>query len=635
MIIKKNPARKPLENSVVSSASDDKANLFSRRRFLEFSASAGLLAVFQQMIPAYAQQSAGPKQKTGPRASVFELGIGEQKIGIGDRQGTAFLINGSLPGPLLRFREGEDVTIRVTNKLKEPTSIHWHGLLVPPEMDGVPGVSFPGIWPGETFIYRYPVKQSGTYWYHSHSATQEQVGIYGPLVIDPAEPDPFKYDREYIVMLSDWTFEDPGWVTQRLRSRPGYYNFQRRTFFDFFRDVREHGWGPTVSERLEWARMNMDPTDIADVTGYTYTYLLNGLPPDGNWTALFKPGERVRLRFINGSAVTYFDVRIPGLALTVVQADGQNIQAVEVEEFRISVAETYDVIVTPPEDRAYTIFAEAQDRSGYTRGTLAPRPGMTAPIPERRERPVRTMADMGMADMEHGEMAPAAQEPAMKHDMPGMDMPSTGHGAGAKHDTPGMTMPSGSKSESAAGMEAGVRHGPDTHGPGNSMVAMFARSRLNEPGTGLENSRRRVLLYSDLKNVSPRYDKREPSREIELHLTGNMERYMWSINGKPYWEAKEPIPFSYGERLRVTFVNDTMMDHPMHLHGMWMELDNGAGLHIPRKHTINVKPAERLSFIVTADAPGNWAFHCHVLYHMERGMFRVVSVTQRVAEGKR
>ena len=635
MTSKKFPANRGSNNRPSPTASAEQANLFSRRRFLEFSASAGVLAVFQQMIPAYAQQSPGREKKAGPSAGVFDLAIGEENIGIGDRQGRAFVINGSLPGPLLRFREGEDVTIRVTNKLKEPTSIHWHGLLVPPEMDGVPGVSFPGIWPGETFVYRYPVKQSGTYWYHSHSATQEQVGIYGPLVIDPANPDPFKYDREYIVMLSDWTFEDPGWVTQRLRSRPGYYNFQRRTVFDFFKDVKEHGWGPAVSERLEWARMNMDPTDIADVTGYTYTYLLNGLPPDGNWTALFKPGERVRLRFINGSAVTYFDVRIPGLGLTVVQADGQNIQPVEVEEFGISVAETYDVIVTLSEDRAYTIFAEAQDRSGYTRGTVAPRPGMSAPIPERRQRPARTMADMGMADMEHSDMAPAAQEPPVKHDMPGTDATSAGHGAGAKHDTPVMTMPSGSKSQSATPMEAGVMHGTDTHGPGNSMVAMSARSRLDEPGTGLENSGRRVLLYSDLKNISPRYDKREPSREIELHLTGNMERYMWSIDGKPYWEAKEPIPFSYGERLRITFVNDTMMDHPMHLHGMWMELDNGAGLHIPRKHTINVKPAERLSFIVTADAPGNWAFHCHVLYHMERGMFRVVSVTQRLVEGKR
>jgi len=617
---------------------DDKAKVFTRRRFLEFSASAGLLAFFERMLPAYAQQATSTEQKSGPGARAFDLVIGEESIRIAGRDAKAMTINGSLPGPLLRFREGENVTIRVTNRLKEPTSIHWHGLLVPADMDGVPGVSFPGIKPGETFTYRYPVKQSGTYWYHSHSATQEQSGIYGPLVIDPAEPEAIEFDREYVVMLSDWTFEDPGWVLQRLRSRPGYYNFQQRTVFDFANDVRKNGWWPTISERLQWNQMNMDPTDIADVTHYTYTYLVNGLPPDGNWTALFKPGERVRLRFINGAALTYFDVRIPGLAMTVVQADGQNIQPVTVEEFRIAVAETYDVIVTPQEDRAYTILAESQDRSGYTRATLAPRNGMAAPIPERRPRLVRTMADMGMGEMANGSMAPppAAQNLPMKQeDLPGMDMPVPPPGAGMKQEMPGMDMPSGSMSKPPAPMEAGVMHGPDTHGPGNSTVAMTSRSRLNEPGIGLGDDGRRVLVYTDLRSFKPGYDQRKDQREIELHLTGNMERYMWSIDGKAFWEVKEPIAFSYGERLRVTLVNDTMMDHPMHLHGMFMELDNGTGAYKPRKHTINVQPAERLSFIVTADAPGNWAFHCHILYHMEMGMFRVVSVTQKVAEVKR
>lgn len=638
MIEKKDVVTRAREALVAHSTMDDKAKVFTRRRFLEFSTSAGLLAFFERMLPAYAQQAAGTEQKSGPGARAFDLVIGEQSMRIAGRDAKAMTINGSLPGPLLRFREGENVTIRVTNRLKEPTSIHWHGLLVPADMDGVPGVSFAGIKPGETFTYRYPVKQSGTYWYHSHSASQEQSGIYGPLVIDPAEPEVIEFDREYVVMLSDWTFEDPGRVLQRLRSRPGYYNFQQRTVFDFANDVRKNGWWPTISERLEWNRMRMDPTDIADVTGYTYTYLVNGLPPDGNWTALFKPGERVRIRFINGSAVTYFDVRIPGLAMAVVQADGQNIQPVTVEEFRIAVAETYDVIVTPQEDRAYTIFAESQDRSGYARATLAPRNAMAAPIPERRLRPVRTMADMGMGEMAHGLMAPpaAAQNlPVKQQDMPGMDMPAPPPGDGMKQMPGGMSMPGESMSETPAPMEAGVMHGPDTHGPGNSTVAMTSRSRLKEPGTGLENSGRRILVYSDLKSVSPGYDQREPTREIELHLTGNMERYTWSINGKAFWEVKDPIAFSYGERLRVIFVNDTMMEHPMHLHGMWMELDNGTGAYKPRKHTINVKPAERLSFVVTADAPGNWAFHCHILYHMEMGMFRVVSVIQRVAEGKR
>jgi CopA family copper-resistance protein len=632
---KQDSATHAVEVPLGRSRTEARGERLTRRRFLEFSASAGLLAFFQRMIPAYAQQAAGTEQKSGPGARAFDLVIDEQSIRIAGRDAKAMTINGSLPGPLLRFREGENVTIRVTNRLKEPTSIHWHGLLVPADMDGVPGVSFAGIKPGETFTYRYAVKQSGTYWYHSHSATQEQSGIYGPLVIDPAESEPIEFDREYVVMLSDWTFEDPGWVLQRLRSRPGYYNFQQRTVFDFANDVRKNGWWPTISERLEWNQMRMDPTDIADVTHYTYTFLVNGLPPDGNWTALFKPGERVRLRFINGAAVTYFDVRIPGLAMTVVQADGQNIQPVTVEEFRIAVAETYDVIVTPQEDRAYTIFAESQDRSGYTRATFAPRNGMAAPIPERRPRPVRTMADMGMGDMTDGSMAAAQNPPMKQQDTPGMDMPVPPPGDGMKQEMPGMNMPSGSMSETPAPMEAGVMHGPDTHGPGNSTVAMTSRSRLNEPGIGLGDDGRRVLVYTDLRSFKPGYDQRKDQREIELHLTGNMERYMWSINGKAFWEVKDPIAFSYGERLRVTFVNDTMMDHPMHLHGMWMDLDNGTGAYKPRKHTINVKPAERLSFVVTADAPGNWAFHCHILYHMEMGMFRVVSVTQRVAEVKR
>jgi len=610
----------------------------TRREFLKLSAALGLSPIVTSLAPAYAQQLSLPTTVNRQPGAAIDLNIRKEKIPIAGGNASALTINGSVPGPLLRLRENEAVTVRVANQLDELTSIHWHGLIVPADMDGVPGVSFAGIKPGETFTYRFSVKQSGTYWYHSHFATQEQSGIYGPLVIDPAEREPIEYEREYIVMLSDWTFEDAGWVLQRLRSRPGYYNFQRRTVFDFFNDIRKNGWRPTLSERLEWNRMRMDPTDIADVTGYSYNYLVNGLPPEANWTAVFNAGERVRLRFINAAAVTYFDVRIPGLPMTVVQADGQNIQPVTVDEFRIAVAETYDVIVTPQADRAYTIFAETQDRSGYTRATLAPRNGMSGPIPERRPRPVRTMADMGMGEMDHGSMAAPAFAPdsAIEHDTPGMDMPAAAApGNAMAHDMPGMDMPPAPTPEKPVLAKTSQAHGPDTHGPGNSMVAMMPRSRLSEPGTGLENTGRRVLVYSDLRSLSPDYHKREPQRDIELHLTGNMERYTWSIDGKAFWEVKDPIAFSYGERLRVTFVNDTMMDHPMHLHGMWMELDNGAGAHIPRKHTINVKPAERLSFVVTADAPGNWAFHCHILYHMEMGMFRVVSVTQRIAEGKR
>lgn len=521
------------------------------------------------------------------------------------------VINGSLPGPLLRLREGETVTIRVANEMDETASIHWHGVVVPYDMDGVPGVSFPGIAPRETFIYRFTLRQSGTYWYHSHSGNQEQSGVYGPLVIDPVEADPVTFDREHVVMLSDWTFEDPKQVLAKLKKLASYYNFKQRTVADFFRDVSSDGWGATLSDRLMWGRMRMDPTDIADVTGYTYTYLINGRSPELNWTALFQAGERVRLRFINAAAMTHFDVRIPGLEMTLVQADGQNVHPVAVEEFRIAPAETYDMIVQPPREEAYTIFAETMDRSGYAAASLAPRAGMRAPIPPRRQRPLRTVADMGMASesmgAETGGLPDADKGKAPS--MPGMDMPGE-----AQSGVPRVAVP--------------AMHGPDHHGPGNSMVAMMPVSRLGEPGTGLAGTDRRVLVYTDLRGLTPAEDQREPEREIELHLTGNMERQMWSIDGKKYSEAREPIPFRYGERLRVTLVNDTMMDHPMHLHGMWMVLDNGAGAHMPYKHTINVKPGEKLSFIVTPDEHGPFAFHCHLFFHMELGMFRVVSVSR-------
>lgn len=411
-------------------------------------------------------------------------------------------INGSVPGPTLRWREGEEVLIRVTNRLDEPTSLHWHGIILPARMDGVPGISFDPIAPGATFTYRFPVKQSGTYWYHSHSAFQEQAGMYAPIIIAPAQRENYHYDRDYIVMLSDWTDEDPDTVYAKLKKQSGYYNFNKRTASDFYRDVADKGWGATISDRLEWGRMRMDPTDIADVTGYTYTFLVNGKPPTANWTALFKTGERVRLRFINGSAMTYFDVRIPGLKMTVVQADGQDVQPVAVDEFRIAVAETYDVIVEPESGRAYTLFAEAMDRSGYARGTLAPREGLSAPIPEMRPRPLLTMADMGMA---HGPMS-GPQAAGMDHG---------GHMHGMGYAT----------TDKANEMTA-MMHGPDDHGPGNEMIAMMPTNRLSEPGIGLETTDRRVLVYTDLRNSKPGYDLRKPIREIELHLTGNMQRFI-------------------------------------------------------------------------------------------------------------
>ncbi|SNB45368.1 copper resistance system multicopper oxidase [Geobacter sp. DSM 9736] len=583
----------------------------TRRKFLRGFVAIGTVTAFGRMLPPTpvfaATTSMVPKPASGPGR--YDISVHQFKLRVDGEWGNAVAMNASVPGPLLRFREGEEAVIRVTNMMPDqPTSVHWHGILLPHEMDGVPGVSFAGIAPGETFTYRFTLKQSGTYWYHSHSAFQEQSGQYGPLIIDPREPEPFEFDREYVVMLSDWTFEKPEEVYRNLKKEGGYYNYQKRTMGDFIRDAGRNGFWDTVKDRLEWGKMQMDPTDLQDVTGATYTYLINGLSSRANWTGLFRPGEKVRLRFINASAASIMDIRIPGLPLTVVLADGQYVEPVTVEEFRIAVAETYDVIVEPKDDRAYTIFAESMDRSGYARGTLAPREGVAVSIPERRKRPVLTMADMGM--VHNGGM-----------DRGGMKMPGDGEAVhGAAHDAHGFS-PKG-------GRAGAVMHGPDRHGPGNAMVAMMSRSRLDEPGTGLENMQWRVLTYSDLRALKPFYDTREPEREIELHLTGNMERFIWSINGKKYSDDPTPIRFRYGERLRVTFVNDTMMEHPMHLHGMWMILDNGNGPLNPLKHTINVKAAERLSFLVTADAPGDWAFHCHILYHMEAGMFRVVSVSQ-------
>lgn len=604
----------------------------NRRDFLRRSTALGVLAGMQRVLPAYALQPSQPHAAHGAHESsdAVDLTIREETIRIAGRDAKAATINGSAPGPLVRLREGQQAMLRVTNQLKEDTSIHWHGLILPFEMDGVPGVSFAGIKPGETFTYRFPVRQNGTYWYHSHSGLQEQTGVYGPLIIDPAEVDPFQYDSDYVVVLSDWTFENPHRILANLKKESGYYNFQRRTMRDFFRDTSDKGLKATLSDRLMWSRMRMDPTDISDITAYTYTYLVNGLPPEANWTGLFKPGERVRLRFINAAAGTYFDVRIPGLPMAVVQMDGQNVQPVTMDEFRIAIAETYDVIIEPKEDRSYTLFAETMDRSGYTRGTLAPREGMSAPIPPRRPRPLLTMADMGMAGMGGGHSA-GTHGAAPKADA---GTSHANHGAGqpatpppdTSHAGHGKAMPSmGAKTATPDGY---VMHGPDHHGPGNSSVAMMSKSRLDEPGIGLESMPWRVLVYTDLRSLKPGPDPRPPTREIELHLTGNMEKYIWGFDGKKFSEVNGPIQFYHGERLRLTLVNDTMMNHPIHLHGMWMELDNGAGPHKPRKHTINVKPAERLSLDITADAPGNWAFHCHILYHMEMGMFRVVSVVR-------
>ena len=605
----------------------------SRRSFLRYGGTAAAVTGVDRLLPAYLR-AGGSLHRGAPDVldgadGPIKLTIAETEIQVDGRRARATTVNGTIPGPLLRFREGDEAVIHVTNRLDEDSSIHWHGILLPNAMDGVPNVTFPGIRPGETFRYRFPIRQYGTYWYHSHSGLQEQLGHYGPLVIDPAEGEPQPFDREHVVVLSDWTFEEPHRVLAKLKKQPDYYNFQKRTVFDFFRDVAARGLGATVRERLEWGGMRMNPTDISDITGATYTYLINGEGPEMGWTGLFQPGERVRLRFINASAASLLDVRIPGLPMTVMQVSGQHVRPIETDEIRIAIAERYDVIVEPTEDRAYTIFAEAMDRSGFARGTLAPREGMEAPVPPRRERPLLTMADMGM-----------------DHDMAGMDMADMGHDMGGMENVgmPGMGTPpdsvpaaGGHEGHMMPGMAMGLRppgtlpvetmHGPDQHGKANAAVPMSTRSRLAEPGVGLGEDGWRVLTYADVEALYPNTELRGPDREIELHLTGNMERFQWSIDGVKSSDA-EPIHVTLGERIRLILVNDTMMSHPMHLHGMFMELENGKGVGIPWVDTVNVKPAERVSVLFTADAPGPWAFHCHVLYHMNSGMFRVIHVME-------
>jgi FtsP/CotA-like multicopper oxidase with cupredoxin domain len=645
--------------------------MITRRTLLQTSAGAGLLTGVGGLLPAWAQNAS---KATRPPAlagvdNVYDLSIGKRAIDIGGRMGDVTAVNGSLPAPLLRFRQGETVTLRVANELDEDTSIHWHGILLASEMDGVPNVSasFPGIPPGETFVYQYTLKQSGTYWYHSHSGLQEPAGVYGPMIVDPAGRDPVAYDREHVIVLSDWSFENPDKIFAKLKKSSDYYNYQKRTIGDLFRDVSNDGLKATMRERRMWGRMRMDATDTADITGATYTYLMNGQAPGTNWTGLFQPGERVRLRFVNAAAMSYFNIRIPGLEMTVVEADGQLVQPVTTDEFQISVAETYDVIVEPKEDRAYTIMAESMDRSGYARGTLATSAGMTAAVPEIRPRAIRTMADMamdhskmagmagmsgmddtpddGMSGMDHGNMDHGAKK-KMDHSKMGhgdkkpVDHSKMNHGAMKGMDNGSMKgMDHGSmKGDAMAGAPipktSATPGGPFLFGPGVAMRAEMPGKRLHERGFGLADVDHRVLVYTDLRALEPFYDQRPPAREIELHLTSNMERYMWSFDGKKFNEVTGPIPFKFGERLRLTMINNTMMDHPIHLHGMWMELENGAGDLLPRKHTINVKPGEKLSALISADARGPWAFHCHLLYHMKAGMFRVVSVMDQIAEAR-
>ncbi len=597
---------------------------FDRRQLLRGGSVIGGGLALSTLLPGWAQSATAgstptPPTLTGPNV---DLRIGHSALRIDGKAAHAVTINGTVPGPLLRLKEGQNVRLSVTNDLDEDTSIHWHGLLVPFQMDGVPGVSFPGIKPGQTFVYEFPIQQSGTYWYHSHSGLQEAEGHYGPIIIDPAGPDPVAYDREHVIVLSDFSFMHPHLIFKRMKQQGGVFNYQKQTIASLLASKDQ-----TLKERVEWAKMRMDPTDISDVTGAVLSFLINGHGPTDNWTGLFAPGERVRLRFINAAAQMIFNVRIPGLKLTIVAADGQNVRPVEVDEFQIANAETYDVIVQPAEDRAFTLVAEAVDRSGMGRATLAPRPGMTAPVPPVRIRPRSTMKDMGM-DMSAGTGGSGGAMAGMDHGAVGHDMAAM-PGMAAP---PGMAPPKPRGSDvmgDMGGMEMSMRDpqfAPQVKlGPGVQTIAPLPVDRTGEPGQGLESVGHRVLVYRDLFALTPNADLRPPTRALDIHLTGNMERFMWGFDGLKFSEATKPYAFEAGERVRVTLINDTMMAHPIHLHGHFFELTHAPAGHGPRKHTATVLPGGKVSWDFTAEA-GDWAFHCHMLYHMHAGMFQVFSV---------
>ena len=594
--------------------------LMSRRRFVTGVAAGGaLLGLGLSSQSSFA--AASTRQSIVTLAgSMFDLDIGYKTVNYTGRERPATAINGSVPGPILRWREGDRVTLRVTNHLAHDTSIHWHGVILPADMDGVPGISFDGIKPGETFTYQFDVRQNGTFWYHSHSGFQEQTGLYGAIVIEPSRPDPVAYDRDYVVLLSDWSDERPETIYAKLKKQSDYYNFRQRTAGDLWRDIRQKGLAQTRNDRSMWNRMRMSDRDLSDVTGYTYTFLMNGVAPEDGWLGLFKRGEKVRLRFINGAAMTIFDVRIPGLKMTVVAADGQNIEPITIDEFRIGVAETYDVVVEPSIDSAYTIFAQSIDRTGYTRGTLSPDADWFAEVPPMDPPALLGHREMGMGGMDHSQ-----------HDMSKMSgMGGMDH---SQHDMKGMqeVAREGDQAPDPAGYgsKRTITHIASEFGPHVDMRASTPRDGLSDPGIGLRHHQRlygrRVLTYADIRNLGRTLDPRDPEREIELHLTGNMNRYMWSMNGIKFADA-DPLQLIYGERVRINLVNDTMMTHPIHLHGMWSELETGDPDYMPRKHTVIVQPGSKISYLVTADAMRGWAYHCHLLYHMP-GMFREVKVS--------
>lgn len=600
----------------------------SRRQFVHGLAAGGAMLGLG-LWPKQSWALRSPGQVEVMAGTQFDLSIGETLVNYTGQVRPAITINGSVPGPILRWKEGTRVQLRVRNDLPrgsihgDSTSIHWHGILLPANMDGVPGLSFDGINRGESYLYEFDIRQGGTYWYHSHSGFQEQGGMYGSLIIDPIEPEPFSYDRDYVVFLSDWTDLDPTYLFSRLKKMSDFDNFAKQTVWDFFDDVQQHGLSATLQNRKMWSgEMRMTPTDLSDVNGNTYTFLMNGTTSLGNWTGLFRSGEKVRLRFVNGSAMTHFDVRIPGLKMTVVAADGQYVHPVSVDEFRIATAETFDVIVEPSGQDAFTIFAQDLGRTGYVSGTLAVREGLRAPVPSVDPKPILTMDDMGHGTMMGG---------GTGHDMGAMSggaMAGMQH-AGMDHSQHGTSSmqpgPMASMDHGAAGMQ---QHPASEEGnPLVDMQTMTPTPRLDDPGIGLRDNGRRVLTYADLRSTFSDPDGREPGREIELHLTGHMERFAWSFDGMKFSDA-QPLRLNYGERMRIVLVNDTMMSHPIHLHGMWSDLEDEDGNFQVRKHTIDMPPGSKRSYRVRADALGRWAYHCHLLYHMEAGMFREVRVEE-------
>jgi len=598
----------------------------SRRHFVQGLLAGGAVAGLG-LWPRTAWALKSPGQPEVLAGTRFDLSIGETPMNFTGATRTAITVNGTLPAPILRWKEGTTVDLFVSNRLPpnsihgHQTSIHWHGILLPANMDGVPGMSFDGIDRGETYHYHFDVRQGGTYWYHSHSAFQEQAGLYGALIIDPIEPEPFRYDRDYVLLLSDWTDLDPTDLFARLKKMSDYDNLSKRTVGDFLEDVEQHGLGATLQNRKMWGEMRMTPTDLSDVNGNTYTYLMNGTTSLGNWTGLFRSGEKVRLRVINGSAMTHFDVRIPGLKMTVVAADGQYVHPVTVDEFRIAVAETFDVIVEPSGQDAFTIFAQDLGRTGYVSGTLAVREGLRAPVPAVDPKPILTMDDMGHGMMGHDMSAMAGG--TMSGSGSSMDHSGMNHGdLGTSSMAPG---PMATMDHGAAGMQ---QHPASENGnPLVDMQTMNPLPKLDDPGIGLRDNGRRVLTYADLKSTFADPDGREPGRTIELHLTGHMERFAWSFDGLKFSDV-EPLRLNYGERMRIVLVNDTMMTHPIHLHGMWSDLEDEQGNFMVRKHTIDMPPGSKRSYRVRADALGRWAYHCHMLYHMEAGMMREVQVRE-------